>query len=144
MGIFSDDDINEADDLVKKSANRMEFLKGFERGWKGYKRDGYKPDTYATVIVEMYERYLQEGIDKNPENFGSALGMLVALIRFYPKKVLQYPQVFIKYFRALSNHQPFYNYAVSRIKRWNKKIKTMIGELSPSEQKAYADFLKSV
>ncbi|MEK6828025.1 MAG: hypothetical protein AABX78_01630, partial [Nanoarchaeota archaeon] len=92
MWPISDSDIDEMWKLINSSNiladyEKIKFIEGFQRGWK----------RKALEIVQLrkeYVKYLEEGLEKNPNNFGFFIGILIGPLRMPLKEFLS---VYIPY-----------------------------------------------
>jgi len=170
-GIFSDEDINEAERLIKegfkkppvkglsleakltdeeKERIKREFLKGFEEGWKDTKSSegkwGRRGRYMGELSVGLGMDYLNVDIYREPRKFGIGFGALVGTLKFQPKFIVSRPHItdhFFNYVKFLKQHQPtYYQMIEKRLKRWNQNMKEHLGELSKAEQDRYIWLLK--
>lgn len=166
MGIFSDEEINEADRLIsgeleekvqaqsraiseqERKRLRLEFLEGFEKGWKWAKNEySTDPGTRSMITSGDLMRYLRTDTDKNIKDFAYGLGLLVGYFRHLPTVVIGITQVswFEKYVNALKDKPEYYKFIVKRVRRWTKVIQTKYWSgLGEDDKRRYLKFIKSV
>ncbi len=167
MGIFSDDEVNEAERLIEdelkrneelrlrainereKKKIRLEFLESFEKGWKEAKKIYEGPGGAYQLNAGWLMQYLNADLNKNLKDFAYGFGFLVGIFRHHPILVLETSGWFIRYVNALKDKPEFYKFIVKRVNVWNKRIKAMFakGEIwSRTEEmkRRYLEFIKSV
>lgn len=169
MGIFSDEDINEAEKLIEeelkkkkelqaredaekeKKRIRLEFLEGFEEGWKKTKRSGKNSQEYQTIFelvrADKLLGYLSADINKNLKEFAYGFGLLVGIFKHHPMMVIDIATVqwFIKCVNILENKPSYHKFIEKRIKIWNKRIKSeWWPNINNGDKNRYLLFIKSV
>ena len=160
MGIFSDDDVNDAEKLVGEEAGRIQFLRGFENGWKEVKRQKFEGGRSQEEIKDMahfmglsieyflseLKQYKADYLEKNPLQFGFRLGHIVATLRFHPPIILRLkPDEIVQLINALKESYPkYYNFLVARFQKWNKKVRTQLKILEPPQIGNYKYLIKQL
>ena len=141
MGIFSDEDISDAQKSVGNSLNKerkIEFLQGFENGWKLIKSGKFY--SIADIL-----KWIKDGINTNPEKFGYGFGFLVAILKFRQKEILSYHMdYYVDMIKSLETNPKCAAIIKNRLKRWNKTIKKVSNELTEEQKDYYVTFLRSV
>ena len=164
MGIFSDEDINESEMLIEndlsaldekeKEKIKFEFLRGFEKTWKGVKRHPYLsimrylkfPFIFISINFSILGN-LKLDLRQHPYEFGEAFGYLVAVLKYKPEEIVSNKDIVDKYVQAinfLKGKPKYYTLIKKRLGQWNSKIKNMFNELSQEQKEAYSYFIKSV
>lgn len=165
MGIFSDDDVNEAEGLIKgelekrvelksrsdaekeKARLKLEFLKGFEEGWKAWKHLFKSKGTKVDGIWNV-PQYISKDLLQNPYEFGLGFGYLVGFLKFDPIGVLgcghKGADAIIESVKLLKDKPQYYKMLEKRIIRWNNSIKPYVKNLDEQRQKQYLYIIKNV
>ena len=155
MGILSDADINEADALSNGEPGQLEFLKGFENGWKEVKNRKFERGTGEEIrdLAHFMSRSVDDFGDrlrlpetyflKYPADFGLHLGHIVACLRYHPKLILSVPpQLVSKLLEHLGKKYPKYHaYLITKFQKWKEDIKTHVATLQPPESQHYATLI---
>ena len=154
MGLFSDADINEAWDIVQRipefaEDQRKEFIAGFEKGWKGVKEERINESTRPFHITHVNQIIINE--KRSPENFGFALGYLVALLGFHPRVFLSQHDHTNRVAISIENLMALITYKKIRpevgdlikkaLRKWHGKIQEVQKEFSQEERKNYDLFI---
>jgi len=168
IGIFSDDDINDAERLIEEALKRptqkpqqqyvtnlrdddkkkikLEFLVGFEKGYKKTKSVSNGEYPLGRIKVNLTLGDLKVDQFKQPQDFGYGLGVLVGAMKFHPTYVLGDTTTvlhFMEQVHYLRDNKPeYYKMIEKRLKLWNEKIKGVIGELKEEEREHYKYLLK--
>lgn len=147
MGIITDKDANEAEEAVDldfpyiKKSDKYEFLQCFVEAWR--KSKSGKFDITSQDVL----KYLNAGIENDPENFGKAFGVLLGSIEFNskePEKFLQ-PSVYewiVLEINALKSKPHFYLIAMKRIDALSEKIK--LEELTQEQRKSFGTLIANL
>ena len=160
MGLFSDDEINEAEALVSESWNkesRIEFLKGFEESYKWTKKA--RNDEISAKAQEFLNEVIKHdyadpsAYERNTyriKQFGHMFGTLVSLFKYHPNLILNYEDQYtnrlcLLFIKQLKSQSPkYYDFIKKRVIVWADKIKANPTELSPQQSEAFLKFLRGV
>ena len=134
MGLFSDDDINAAEELMRRSGVLgPDFLRGFEKGWKSYKKmNGESLLQIEAKILDYWEAIPKVLSFQNELYFGDIFGRLVAILRFHPRFLLRNPTAFIDVINRIleilqRQKMPEYiEFLTKRILIWKKNHREII------------------
>lgn len=149
MGIITDEDAQEAEQDVEldfpfiKKDKKNQFLIGFVDAWKKSKKSNRNPST------ELILRYLNEGIELNPENFGRAFGCLIGIIESYyakPEDLLKqgnFEWVIRSVNTLKAKPEPhFYKMSMQRIDKLKNLIK--LGELTQEQRESLGTLIANL
>ena len=147
MGLFFDEDVNDAEALIKKSLKEeparkrkleLEFIKGFESGLK-------RGRAFAELRPDELERMFKN--PKDLKNFGFALGHLTAMLKnkiyLDGHPILLFPKDYIRVINILKGID-YYEFLVKKIKIFARLQKSRIGEMSEHEREGFAYFIRHV
>ena len=170
MGIFSDDDINEAErmmkDLTPEKKKQLDFLKGFEEGWKHirytsrgvFTERGFRDSTHQTLkaipTLWNWHHEWKSLVEADPDwlkSYGRIVGYLIGIMRFDPIALIRKEsiEIAIDDIKKLVS-EPLAGRKVDvMIKKmlknhWNSTIKSQLNQLSLVEKQNYYIFIKSI
>ena len=142
MGLFSDEDVNDAWLMIKSEPKltrygKLKFIKGFEGYWRQIKETR---EITSKLFTEFHIRLVvfefladpwtvgtsqRNRIYENPKNFGIALGCLVGLLRFHPEFVFYnefITSMFIRNILALKDTPTHRNFIAKIVQVWKAKM----------------------
>ena len=155
MGIFSDKDINDLDNIVKNESYRMEFLESFEGGFNRMEASKSTDEIdmpRGKTSLKRATRYWgiafkdYNAPSMNAKLFGFNFGMYIGLLKYHPLWILElHPSVMVNPLSCLRSYHPqFREYVETRYLEWAKKVKLQISQLNTTQTENYRAIVDNV
>lgn len=142
MGLFSDADVNRADEIIERSGEfdkkkREEFIDEFLTAWgkcKGSPRKDQGDDCYQQDVRKMVadskfikKNILMRDIATDPKRFGRILGTLVGTLKYHSAWIVSggialYEPIWAYYINGFKSCRPFYDWIIEIAKEWKAEM----------------------